>query len=404
MKKYIALITTILICTGCANWSTIDRRTVMPNTGIAIHLDAPQRLAYSNKEGHVCTEPTPDALQAYASALGGGLGIPTQGSASLTQALQTSAGSIGLHTQSITLMREILYRICEESYNEKLKRGDVVQLLERSQDLTLGVLAIEQLTGAVVSRQVIMSGGANATASSNVADTQAALDSVKKAEESKKKALEDAQNNQKKQNDLAKQAKAAWETESNKQPQDTDAVNKLKEQSDAQQKESDKADAAVTTAQEDYANAQKATKAVLDNFNTAVTSANSTANGKGFFSPGTPGAETKTIDKDTASEIAKATQAIVQSVLDKGHLTDACISMMMNYSTLSDLDRTTIQPVFELCAKIIDADITAYLEEAKVAREAAQKAETAKSETDKAKIEAEKAKPVTKPLLKQPGQ
>src|SRR5437879_539384 len=141
MKARALLLSAILpICAACANFETLSRSTHLPHHGRAIHLDAPQRLVYSDKRGHICAEPSPDALQAYASSLGAGISVPSYGAASFAQALQASSGSIGLRTQSITLMRDALYRICEASHNGSLADGDVVQLLERSQDLTLGVL------------------------------------------------------------------------------------------------------------------------------------------------------------------------------------------------------------------------------------------------------------------------
>lgn len=91
----------VLALTGCANLQTIGRTTTLPNgdattsTGVAIHLDAQQRLVMFNGEQY-CAEPSPDALAAYASALGAGAAVSGQGAASVAQALQSAAGSIGL--------------------------------------------------------------------------------------------------------------------------------------------------------------------------------------------------------------------------------------------------------------------------------------------------------------------
>ncbi len=76
---------------GCANFQTVSRQTTLPggSGGLAIHLDAQQRLVVVNALGRYCTEPSPDALAAYASSLGLGVSAPTQGAASLAQALQS---------------------------------------------------------------------------------------------------------------------------------------------------------------------------------------------------------------------------------------------------------------------------------------------------------------------------
>jgi len=76
----------------------------------------------------VCTEPSPDALSAFASAIGAGASVPTQGAASASGALHEAAASIGLRTQSITLMRDSLYRLCEAYYNGQLSKAQVMLL------------------------------------------------------------------------------------------------------------------------------------------------------------------------------------------------------------------------------------------------------------------------------------
>lgn len=68
MRTQIVTSLVMVSLAGCANLLTIERRSALPRHGTAIHLDAPQRIAYADKFGHVCAEPSPDALQAYASA------------------------------------------------------------------------------------------------------------------------------------------------------------------------------------------------------------------------------------------------------------------------------------------------------------------------------------------------
>lgn len=174
------------------NFSTVSRTTLLPGQEVAIHLDSPQRLVYRNSKGYICAEPTPDALQSYANAMGGGLTGPARNSASVTNAFAANAASVGLHTQSITLMRDILYRICEHSHNESLSQIEVMQLLERAQDLTLGVLAIEQLTGVVAARQALLLDSSAASAASAINNTQAQLDIAKRNENIKKAELDAA--------------------------------------------------------------------------------------------------------------------------------------------------------------------------------------------------------------------
>lgn len=153
----------------------IQGSTDLPSTkgsgATAIHIDAKQRIVLA-KPGFACAEPSPDALSAYASSMELGIALPDQASASFAQALQESSASIGLRTQAITLMRDALYRICEVSYNDRLNQPQVMALLARTQDLTLAVLAVEQLTGAVTAEQVALGGSANAAASAGLSTNQ----------------------------------------------------------------------------------------------------------------------------------------------------------------------------------------------------------------------------------------
>ena len=105
--------------TGCsvADFNTVGRKTILSKgeEGVAIHLDAQQRLVLHNAK-RFCAEPSPDALQAYAASLGLSGTDPAKGAASLSGAQQSIAGGIGLRTQSITILRDALYRMCE-AYN-----------------------------------------------------------------------------------------------------------------------------------------------------------------------------------------------------------------------------------------------------------------------------------------------
>lgn len=193
MGRWSSLVVFAWALCGCANLSTVDRQTSLPHDGKAVHLDAVQRVAVANNQGWVCAEPSPDAMQAYAASLGAGYGTLSKDAASIAQAFSASSGSIGLRTQSITLMRDALYRICELYFNGALPKEDVIQLLKRSQDLSLGVLAIEQLTGAVVAQQVVLNTNSSASAAAAINDTQRELDKARADEDAKKRAADSAQ-------------------------------------------------------------------------------------------------------------------------------------------------------------------------------------------------------------------
>lgn len=462
----LATASVVLLLLGCANFNTIGRSTGLPGDGKAIHLDAPQRVVYTNSSGDTCAEPSPDALEAYAASFSAHAKTPSGVDADLASAFAESSGSIGLRTQSITLMRDALYRVCEAHHNGAIGSQDTVLLLERSQDLTLGILAIEQLTGAVVARQVALSAGPNASAAKNANETSAALTQAQKDETAKKDALTKATDAQTKQKaavatdtktatdsatkakpaqnkidtltaavaqakktltsqtsqataaEKTSQADAAQVTKLQTQldeltkasPQDKAAIQKAQTalasaQADAKnsqgkadslksavahqtttvkQAENDLAAAqkdaavvqaakdaatlkdaeaaltkdneAVAAAQSAYDSAQKVTAAIQANVDAAAKTAQDVADGKGSFSTGT---DRDNINPQTVAQISTATTTIVDKVLNKGHLTDACINLLTAFSLnqLNKPDDPRVQKTLDLCAAVITADL-----------------------------------------------
>jgi len=343
---------------GCANYSTLNRTTALPDSGLAIHLDAPQRVVLTDKNGFSCAEPSPDALQAYASAIGASLADPTTKAAAFSAAANTSAGNIGLRTQSITLMRETLFRLCESARNKSITSPDLVQLLQRSQDMTLAILAIEQLTGAVVARQVLLGGSSNASASANVANTQAALDSAKKNEQIAKDDLAAAQSEEKRQTDILGKISGDLTAAEKKVPPDQTASDELKSQQKVQGANVEKVKDGVTLAQSTYTSAQKATQVIQSNFNAALASAQSSATGTGEFSTATG---QNNVDKESVAHIAEATKDIINMVVNKGHITDTCFTLMSQYAIEKDPDlRIALKELVTQCTGVISTYLEVY--------------------------------------------
>lgn len=153
----------LLIISGCsANYASIDRSTPLNGKtvdgneieGIAVHMDAQQRAVIQSGLGY-CAEPSPDAISAIASSISLS-GANSSAKLDAASSLATSVGSIGLRTQSIQLMRDALYRLCEAINNGAISQTDMAMLLHRSQDLTAVVVAVEQLTGTVVVPPVVI--------------------------------------------------------------------------------------------------------------------------------------------------------------------------------------------------------------------------------------------------------
>ena len=99
----------------------------------------------------VCAEPSPDALQSTALALGG------KASAKALEALlgasyvrSETQAYVGLRTQTIQLLRDAYFRLCEAFMNDGIDAIAYDVLQRRFQSQIVALLAVEQLTGAVV--------------------------------------------------------------------------------------------------------------------------------------------------------------------------------------------------------------------------------------------------------------
>ena len=193
--KYIGAIAGLTLAVGActeAEWRSINR-DFNPTHGNSKLIDAKQRALVSvkrpligadgeyvrdGKNGIVtavtfCAEPSPDALQATASALAGAGSLSkeaVQAAFNASFSGSESAASIGLRTQTIQLLRDAYYRLCEAYLNDGLDSIGYDVLQRRVQNQIIALLAVEQLTGAVVASQAALS-----TSSSADAGAQAGL-------------------------------------------------------------------------------------------------------------------------------------------------------------------------------------------------------------------------------------
>lgn len=167
----LAAIAAALSLSGCAYFTTYKSDLGTPQTGVSV--DIKQRMLLINKKTdgagnttgqRFCAEPSPDALASLGASLGAsnvtGGGNTTQISAALSE----SAAFVGLRTQSIQLMRDAMYRACEAYMSEAINSDDYLFLQRRFQAQVVGLLAIEQLTGAIAAQPVTVHNNAAASA------------------------------------------------------------------------------------------------------------------------------------------------------------------------------------------------------------------------------------------------
>lgn len=329
---------------GCANLQTINRSSSVPfgtASGKVVHLDAQQRLVVFAANRY-CAEPSPDALAAYASALGlSGSKLPSS-SVAASGALNSMAGSIGLRTQSITLMRDTLYRTCEASLNGRISDSQVAVLMARSQDLTAVILAIEQLTGAVAAPPITLAGSGNASAANTMMANTQALSQAREMEAQAKKPRDAAEIAK---NDAETAYKdAQTETERLRVEAEADTTDAAKADLLAKQRliQEDKRKAfeaaqATFKLKEDAYLAHKSTADQIAALHDA--SSNQTSAGAGGLSQAGEATiyRSPNLSDAAAASISTTVEALVKTLLGKTYFNDACLAILMQPSEVNSV-------------------------------------------------------------------
>ncbi len=351
MFRSLALLTSapfiLFFLSACANLNTINRTTYLEDkTAKAVHLDVQQRLLVVNNMGKYCAEPSPDALAAFATAVGLGASAPTSGSKSFAGGGQSTASSIGLRTQSITLMRDALYRMCEAYSNGAIGDAQVVTLLNRSQNLTAVILAVEQLTGAVAANQAALTGSSGssgfatalenskllAEATAHEARLLSILDEVKA-----QKATADMKHNQAETS--FSQAEATLAALEAATPKDEDKIITAKSDVTFRRNMRDSTAATVQSAnarvelyQKAYDKAQGVTTEIAKTPNSSAASSTANTTGAAQFSTPTPRVA---LSKEATVAVSNAVKDMVVKVLEKDYVLDSCMSVITSNSLLS---------------------------------------------------------------------
>ncbi|ULQ48386.1 hypothetical protein JN531_017280 (plasmid) [Flagellatimonas centrodinii] len=174
MRPFAAVLLS-LFASGCAHLSTYNSLDALSEDRDEVMvLDAKTRVVHSRllepkdslgRYRHVvCAEPSPDALSALIASAD--TSVPLRGDNTIAAAVAygESAASIGLRTQSIQLMRDSMYRLCESYLNGAISEASFETLQRRFQSSMVAILAIEQLTGAVRAPAVVLGGSAGNSA------------------------------------------------------------------------------------------------------------------------------------------------------------------------------------------------------------------------------------------------
>lgn len=343
MHRKLAAMATLaagLTLSACAEFTHLTRgRDLATNTSRprATFIDAKQRAVISTRpegewkekdgklrfeagKARVCAEPSPDALSALAASQGFSLTEGTSLGVNAAASLSESAASIGLRTQSIQLMRDAMYRICEGYMSGALTDGSFETLHRRLQSSIVAILAIEQLTGAVKAQQVILTGSASTGSADAVLklteQTAQARSAVTAAEKDVATATE-----------AKAQAKTAEETATAaaKADEANEALAKTaKEAQDKLKAATDKltgAEAALEEAEAAFAAVDEARRAAL--------SGTTSASSDGKF---VPVSNNPPLSAEATTKVAEAIKTIVQTTMDQRYSDELCTTLMVGFA------------------------------------------------------------------------
>lgn len=333
------IVMTIAVLSGCANFNSVGRSSSLGggsySENVAIHLDAQQRVVLSkgNME-KICSEPSPDAMAAYAAALGLGVQIPRIGGGSLAQGGSSSIADIGLRTQTITVMRDALYRICEASMNGTINEYHMPPLLVRGMDLTAVVLATEQLTGAVAASQAALVASAKASATASGSEmlraNEQALDLAKTDAANAKADYDTAKGKLAIQDQVVIDKQTAMNTATDEaakaQLKNELAIEKANQES--LQKEVADKKKAQEKADKLVADITETREGVLRQMSTSTNV--ETGGDKSFNNPGGVGKSLHDNSEKNIAAVATAVKEMVQHVLDKDYSAEGCLSFYGN--------------------------------------------------------------------------
>lgn len=169
---------------GCGNWNSVYHTHDFSGNNSAL-IDIKQRAILSSGK-MTCAEPSPDALAAYAGELAAKADVAGKGGAQLAGAYQEAASFVGQRTQTIQLLRDQMFRLCEARMNNVISEDQYQMLLVRNQKFTVMLMSIEQITGGKSVPVVALTSKSSAEL---IGDLEADRRSLKEAED-KKKVLE----------------------------------------------------------------------------------------------------------------------------------------------------------------------------------------------------------------------
>lgn len=316
---------------GCGNLNTAFRTHETPNMKL-VSIDAKQRVITTSRGSEAdrsevtCAEPSPDALSA-ASASGSGSYELAAKAVGLGYSAAEGAAYIGLRTQTIQILRDAMYRLCEGYAAGALTKDRYHRLQRHYQSSMIALLAIEQLTGAVVARPASINTAGGVERGKLLQQAKEAVDAASAAVDSATKAKTNADKESTAAADAAKDA----QTEIDKI--DKDATKSADQKTAAKKPFQDLLDAKAAKAKAASAAAEKVTNATAD-LDAAKTFQSDARNALSLTSSAAASVQvinmTSQVNKDTADAIGKNIYAIVDRALSISFREEMCTGMMVD--------------------------------------------------------------------------
>ncbi len=162
-------------------------------------LATPVMPKTTEKLRRYCAEPSPDVFSVLSQAASGGASFgqaadPKSMNIALQAAFSSSeTGSTISRTQTINMLKEMMYRTCERFLNGQIGEFEYPIIAARDQRIMTSILAIEQLTGTVLPKPVVIAATGSASTGQSTNDAILSLDNANKDVSKKKSALEATQ-------------------------------------------------------------------------------------------------------------------------------------------------------------------------------------------------------------------
>jgi len=337
MRRAVVISLLVVASAGCASVTHLTKEKALPpgaTTAKVIVVDAKQRAivgAVVDKNLRVCAEPSPDALSALAASAGLSLSKADVVQLASNLSVAEGAASIGLRTQSIQLMRDAMFRLCEAYVSNAIDDLAFQTLQRRFQSSMVAILAIEQLTGATRAPAVVLSGAASEGSAEKAAELTEKTETARAALRKSEGAVTEKEDASKKAT-AAREAleKEQAELKKKEMPDDKDKA-RLAELPDliTKAKASEKDAASALADAKTSKDEKEASLKALDEARQVALAGGGQASVKGTVADLAAGA------RDTGATAA-AVQAIVQSTLNLEFGRELCTTILLKVSITND--------------------------------------------------------------------